>query len=684
MANPQTSFPHTTFLPGSFWDRRRQTVLKNTLPAQLHMLKVTGRYKAFDLKWQPIYNDLPVIWPVPKHLFWDSDVAKWIEGACYFLAKCEEGTEQHRTGVATENAVNELVSMIRGAQQEDGYLNIHYTVVEPGKRFTNLRDMHELYNAGHLIEAALAHERCFKNQQLLEPILRYVDLLSKTFGPNEDQIHGYPGHPEIELALLRLYKRTGDQKHLQLARYFIEERGNPTGVNGRPYYEVEREARGERFCEWPRYYPTTGNPYRYQQAHLPIIEQPSIEGHSVRAMYLLTAVADFGTLDTDMRTKYSAALERLWASMMHKMYMTGGIGAIAQWEGFGIDYFLPQGTDDGGCYAETCAAIGVVMLAERLLQLDLNRKYGDVMELCLFNAVLTGMSHDGKAFTYTNQLASSPDSPSKRESWFEVSCCPPNVSRLMGSLGGYLWSVVEKTKSSATVNVHLYASAGMVFKVGRSDVVLKTETNWPQEGTIKFSLQANQDVDLSVRLRIPAWASHWDVLPRPADTRLQSGYLTLPATYTRTNHTFELQIPLQPRLISPHPFTGQSVAAVARGPTMYCVEDVDNPWVDDHFKSVLFDTSVALREVKRTDIFPDETVIGVQAQGAAQFIVASEEQSPLNEGSILKLQKWRRETLHFIPYYARANRGGKGMMRVGLRTILRTDEIASRIEKAWY
>jgi uncharacterized protein len=361
-----------------------------------------------------------------------------------------------------------------------------------------------------LIEAALAHEQHFKNQLLLEPILKYVDLLCKTFGPGADQIHGYPGHPEIELALLRLYKRTNEPKHFELAQYFLEERGNRTGVKGRHFYEVEREARGERLCEWPRYYPSS-DPYRYQQAHIPITKQPSIEGHAVRAMYLLTAAADLSSLSPDSRLRYSAALSRLWASLLRKMYMTGGIGAIAQWEGFGGDYFLPQGSDEGGCYAETCAAIGVVMLAERLLQLDLDGKYADVMELCLYNAVLTGMSHDGKAFTYTNQLASSLESPSKRESWFEVSCCPPNVLRLLGSLGGYLWTVEDEMDSATTVNVHLYASAEISLQVGAGKVVLKQETDWPRDGIVRFSLQADQGIDISIRVRIPAWARDWSV-----------------------------------------------------------------------------------------------------------------------------------------------------------------------------
>jgi uncharacterized protein len=216
----------------------------------------------------------------------------------------------------------------------------------------------------------VAHEQLYKNNRLLEPILKYVDLLDKTFGPREGQRHGYPGHPEIELALLRLHSVTRDQRHFDLAQYFIEERGNLTGQNGKHYYDVEAEERGERLYERPKYFPLPRS-YWYQQAHKPILEQETIEGHSVRAMYLLTAVADL--MDKKGKDKegkdYGEALHRLWSNMVgKKMYLTGGIGAMDPWEGFGIDYFLPQSTDEGGCYAETCAAIGVMMLAERLLQ----------------------------------------------------------------------------------------------------------------------------------------------------------------------------------------------------------------------------------------------------------------------------------------------------------------------------
>ncbi|KAK2731464.1 hypothetical protein FQN55_004663 [Onygenales sp. PD_40] len=669
-SNPQFTFPQTTFHPHSFWARRRQTIRSTTLQTQLSILRKTGRYNAFDLAWHPTYDEEPAIWPVPNHLFWDSDVAKWIESVCYYLAEKDEPEMR--------GAVEELVGKIRAAQGEDGYLNVHFSVVEPEGRFRNLRDLHELYNAGHLIEAALIHHEHFQNNDLLDPIVKYVHYLHHTFGPGPDQLHGYPGHPEIELALLRLWRVTGDTKSLELARYFLEERGNPTGVDGRHYYDVEAEKRGERENEMPHYFPQRRS-YWYQQAHKPILEQETIEGHSVRAMYLLTAVADLALIDrASFGQRYIGSLHRLWDNMVDKkMYLTGGVGAMKQWEGFGIDYFLPQGSDEGGCYAETCASIGVMMLAERMLQLDLDSKYADILELCLYNAVLTGMSLDGASFTYVNQLASSPGHPSKREDWFQVSCCPPNVSRVLGYLGGYIWTQKQTHEKSVDINVHLYTAATLACEVDGKQIQLTQRGNWPWGGDMEFEITGAQDIDVTIRLRIPQWAEKFEITPPPPSTTLQRGYLTLPPSYLSTNPTFTLSIPLTPRLLAPHPSTNQQIAAVARGPIIYCLEDVDNTWVTDHFKSVVLDTSVPLLETAGTGLeYPasaspegeekiEESYVAITVKDGAMFL--KEDGAGWRSGFGLKVEKGRRESLRFVPYFARANRGGKGMMRVGLR-----------------
>ena len=658
MSYPQVTFKQTAFEKDSFWDLRRNAIRNSTIPFQLDMLKKTGRYDAFKLEWKPIYGDPPPSWPVPKHLFWDSDVAKWIEGAVYFL-------EEEKDSSINE-AVGQLVDWIGKAQQPDGYLNIHFTVVEPDKRWSNLRDLHELYNCGHLIEAALSHHQHYGNDDLLDPLKKYADLLCKKFGPGPDQRHGYPGHPELELALIRLSERTGDIKYRNLATYFITERGNPKGVNGQHFYDVETQARGDHINMRPNCFPMARS-YWYQQAHKPLLEQETIEGHSVRAMYLLTSVADMALYDSDFRKIYMPVLERLWSNMVQKkMYLTGGIGAIDQWEGFGIDYFLPQSADEGGCYAETCASIGVMMLAERMLQLDLDAKYADVLELNLYNAVLTSVSLDGKAFTYVNQLGSSDGNPSKREEWFDCACCPPNVTRLIGTLGGYVWTHREKGPSTVHINVHLYTSATLTFEAFGKRAQLVQRTKWPWVGEVEFELVPDETLDISLHLRIPQWADSWSLEPSLPGASITKGYLEIPSFWVKENTYFKLSIPIKPRYISPHFFTGQSVAAVARGPLVYCAEDVDNPWApSDHFKTTILDTTIPLEEyyVRLAD---KEGWISVKAPNAARILRFNEGSCSADWTGRTSISK--PETVTFVPYFARANRGGKGQMRVGLRT----------------
>ncbi|KAJ5112117.1 Six-hairpin glycosidase [Penicillium argentinense] len=660
MEYPQERFLATTFIPGSFWARRREVVRAQTLRHQLLMLKQTGRYEAFKLQWHPSYAEPPTVYPIPNHQFWDSDVAKWIEGACYLLV--DQFDEE------IDAAVRELVQMIRGAQHPDGYLNIHYSVVEPGKRFTNLRDMHELYNAGHLIEGALAHHLFYKNDEMLAPILKYVDLLAAELGAQEGQIPGYPGHPEIELALLRLHRLTGDPKHLRLARFFIEERGNPHGgKEKRHYYDVEAEARGESEHDLPMYFPAARS-YWYQQAHVPIADQETIEGHSVRAMYLLTAVADLVRIfkpDSELGAKFLPALHRLWSNMVEKKaYVTGGIGAMKKWEGFGGDYFLPQGTDEGGCYAETCAAIGVMMLAERLLQFELKGEYADMMELCLYNAVLTGMSLDGKAFTYVNQLASSDQDLSQRHEWFECACCPPNVTRTLGFLGGYIWSH-SMQDDFVVVNVHLYTSASLNLQTAESTVQITQTTDWPWDGDVTFDVKTEgPQIKLELRLRIAGWAASWQITPRPDNLDIRDGYVYLDPAWVQAHAQFRFSCPMQPRVVRPHPLTMQPVAYVMRGPIVYCVEDVDHPWEKNHFKRTIFDSSVPLREETRSE--PDSYVALIAEKGVYGDLDTSEWEDRIvaeSGGAIAGEPK----DLCFIPYYLRANRGGRGQMRVGLR-----------------
>ncbi|KAJ9156686.1 Non-reducing end beta-L-arabinofuranosidase [Pleurostoma richardsiae] len=666
MANPQTTFHHTTFHGESTLSIRRNKISRVTLQTQLELLRKTGRYDCFELKWHSIYDDKSH-WPVPPHQFWDSDLGKWIESACYFLM------EEYDAEI--DAAVRYMVKTMRTAQREDGYLNLHYIVVEPGKRWTNIRDMHEFYNAGHLIEAALAHYQYYKNTEFLDVMEKYVALMSKTFGPGKGQLRAYPGHPEIELSLLRLYKVTKNVDAYNLARFFLEERGNPTGQEGKHYYDWEMERRGESPYKRPNSYPMTQD-YWYCQAHAPIKEQQTVEGHAVRSMYLLIAVADLIALDRDgaqpLRdaSTWFSALTGLWDNMVDKkMYLTGGIGAVAQWEGFGIDYFLPQGTDEGGCYAETCASIGVMMLAERLLYVDLSARYADVMELCLYNNVMTAMSLDGKAFTYENQLASSLKMKSAREEWFECSCCPPNLTRLFGSLGGYMWHFGGQ-KQQAFVNVHLYTTAKLEFKVGGAPLSLEQKSNWPWEGNVMFQLSAPAGIETTIRLRIPGWAEGDFVLtPSCKTAKVEKGYLVLDPAYTAANPSFSLVVGgFKPRYIAPHPYTNQRTLTLARGPFVYCVEDYDNPWEKDHFRNVVLKEGSPVTEEERFFEKQGEPYVALRTVGWERSMKSwTSKPSGASPGtSTGEDSLGSQRELVFVPYYFRANRGGQGHMRVGL------------------
>ncbi|KAI1467905.1 glycoside hydrolase family 127 protein [Daldinia caldariorum] len=708
MAHPQTQFAQTEFTGPSVLRARRTTVGRATAKAQLQRMKDSGQYDAFRVderkkkkkekekqKETEKKGEEGTRWPCTPQVYWDSDVAKWIEGACYLLA------EEYDAEI--DAAVRELADTIRGAQREDGYLNTWFTVEEPEARWTNIRDKHELYCAGHLIEAALAHSNYYKNNLLLEPLEKYVQLISTVIGPGPDQKHAYPGHPETELALLRLYTATGNEDAYKLAKYFVEERGNPTGQDGLPYYEWERRQRGESPYQRPDSYLMHDSSW-YNQAHAPILEQKTVEGHAVRAMYpsanisilVLTGVADLLCLDElgvrpyEHKSEYFEALTRLWNNMVdRKMYLTGGIGSMWQWEGFGIDYFLPQGSDEGGCYNETCASIAVIMLAERLLHLDLNAKYADIMELCLYNAVMTGLSLDGTAFTYVNQLASSESDKSRREDWFDTSCCPPNVMRLFGCLGGYLWDYGGTGKGGdAYINVHLYTSAKVTFQVEdqqkqQQQIMLEQKSNWPWEGNTLFELQAPASIGVTIRLRIPSWArGNFTLTPSHKAAQVEKGYLVLPAAYTSANRAFSIQIDgFEPRFIAPHPYANQSTLTLARGPLIYCVEDVDNAWEQDHFRNVGIrsDSAVAEREEEMTikkvvdhhhhHHQIGERYVGLRSVGWIRKVIGdrTESGSGIEPGTSLGQTVVAEEKeLNFIPYYLRANRGGRGHMRVGL------------------
>ena len=374
-----------------------------------------------------------------------------------------------------------------GAQQPDGYLNSHILTWRPRHRFKNLRDLHELYCAGHLIEAAVVHRQATGKETLLNIATRLADHLATVFGPGSDQLPGYCGHPEIELALIRLYRLTHEQRYLDLCRFFVEQRGT------KPHY-FDREA-VERLDSTPFRPNHPVSPYAYMQAHVPIREQREVVGHAVRAMYLYSAVAD---LAYELRDEELVALcKNFWQDLCRsKLYITGGIGSSAENEGFTEDYDLPNLQS----YAETCAAISLLQWAHRMVHIDFDSRYTDMMERTLYNGVLAGLGIDGKSFFYHNPLAS--DGTHHRVSWpWWCPCCPANLSRLILSFSGYLYS-----SSSDGIAIHHYASSEAIFSINGQEARLVAASDFPLEGTASIRFESVPGTPFEVLLRVPGWA----------------------------------------------------------------------------------------------------------------------------------------------------------------------------------
>ena len=452
-----------------FWKNEMELVRKEVIPYQWEALndripdadpsfsmrnfKVAGKLNRKRRKEGDAYR--PVKWPLefqplPEDmdhledrfygcLFQDSDFSKWIEAVGYSLT-------QH-PDPQLEATADEAIDIVCAAQLENGYLDTYYIINDQDQIFTNLKDNHELYCFGHLTEGAVAYYQATGKDKLLKAAERYADYISSCFGPEEGKKKGYPGHEIAEMALVRLYEQTGEKKYLELSRFFVDQRGT------RPYYfdeeQPDRVKKGQEAEER----------YAYNQAHRPVRQQDEAVGHAVRAVYLYSGMADVARLTGD--ESLYAACERLWENMTRKkMYITGGIGATNLGEAFSFNYDLPNDL----AYAETCASIGLVFFAKRMLQIKADSRYADVMEKALYNGVLSGMALDGKSFFYVNPLESLPEACHKderkfhvkpvRQKWFGCACCPPNIARLVSSISTYAY-----TQSEDTLYFHLYMEA---------------------------------------------------------------------------------------------------------------------------------------------------------------------------------------------------------------------------------
>lgn len=530
---------------------RQDAISASTAATLLDRCVEAGMLRAIDVRQPSPGIVIPIgPWGGSHQMFWDSDLGKSLETIAYSLYRHPDSELEARADA--------IIDMYEAMQDEDGYLNAWFQRVQPGRRWTNLRDHHELYCAGHLIEAAVAYWQATGKRKLLDVMCRYADYIATVFGPGEGQLRGYCGHEEIELALVKLGRATGDRRYLDLAKFFIDERGQE------PHYFTEEAIRDGR--DPAAFIQKT---YEYNQAHQPVRDQRKVVGHAVRAMYLYSGMADIATEYGD--DSLTRALEALWADLTtRQMYVTGGIGPAASNEGFTDYYDLPNES----AYAETCASVGLVFWASRMLGRGPDRAYADIMELALYNGAMAGLSLDGRTFFYENPLESA--GHHHRWTWHSCPCCPPNIARLLASVGAYMYGLADDE-----IALHLYGDSTARFEMGGVPVVLEQATRYPWDGAIRITVRPERAARFAVSLRIPAWArgARLELNGRPVDLAdLDAGGYARIEREWQPGDTIALDLPLVARRVWANPEVRQDAGRVAilRGPLVYCAEEADS------------------------------------------------------------------------------------------------------------
>ncbi|MCA0015041.1 glycoside hydrolase family 127 protein [Mesorhizobium sp. B292B1B] len=487
---------------------------------------------------------------VTTQMFWDSDWGKTIETAAYSLYRAKNPE--------LEKKIDAVIDLYEKLQQPDGYLSSWYQRIQPGLRWTNLRDCHELYCAGHLIEGAVAYYQATGKRKLLDVMCRYADHIASVLGPEPGKKKGYCGHEEIELALVKLARVTGENKYMELAKYFIDQRGQQPH-----YFDEEARARG---ADPKAYHFKT---YEYSQSHIPVREQDKVVGHAVRAMYLYSGMADIATEYGDDSLRM--ALDRLWDDLTSKnLYITGGLGPSAHNEGFTSDFDLPNES----AYAETCAAVGLVFWASRMLGMGPNARYADIMERALYNGSISGLSLDGSLFFYENPLESR--GRHNRWKWHRCPCCPPNIGRMVASIGGYFYSLADDALA-----VHLYGDSTARFDIAGVPVALTQASRYPWDGAVAITIEPQAPVAFTLHLRVPAWSTGATLKVNDETVKLEDvtseGYAAIRRTWKKGDSVrLDLEMPIERLYANPQVRQDAGRVALSRGPLIYCVEATDN------------------------------------------------------------------------------------------------------------
>ncbi|HHN4453234.1 TPA: glycoside hydrolase family 127 protein [Klebsiella michiganensis] len=579
-------------------------------------------------------------------VFQDSDVAKWLEAVAWSLCQ--------KPDPGLEKTADEVIELVAAAQCEDGYLNTYFTVKAPEERWTNLAECHELYCAGHMIEAGVAFFQATGKRRLLDVVCRLADHIDSVFGPGDNQLHGYPGHPEIELALMRLYDVTQEPRYIALVKYFVEARGTQPH-----FYDIEYEKRGKT-SYWNTYGPAwmvMDKPY--SQAHQPISEQPVAIGHAVRFVYLMTGVAHLARLSQDEGKRRDCL--RLWKNMARRqLYITGGIGSQSSGEAFSSDYDLPNDT----VYAESCASIGLMMFARRMLEMETDSQYADVMERALYNTVLGGMALDGKHFFYVNPLEVHPKSlkfnhiydhvKPVRQRWFGCACCPPNIARVLTSLGHYIY-----TPHDDVLYINLYVGNSVEIPVGNEALRLRISGNYPWQEQVKIVIDSSSPVNHTLALRLPDWCDKPQVTLNgaPVTQDVRKGYLHISQLW-QEGDTLQLTLPMPVRRIYGNPLVRHQAGQVAvqRGPLVYCLEQADN---GEQLHNLQLPRDARFSTVEGKGIFARKILL--QAPGYKQTAKDAENQALWHYDRAPSSRQ--PQVLTFIPWFSWANRG-EGEMRI--------------------
>ena len=600
-------------ITGGFWYEKQKMNENVTINAVYDRFYDTGRVEAFACKWKE--GDESVVRP---HFFWDSDVAKWIEGAAYIMQK------QSRPDL--EEKIEHIIDMIEENQWEDGYINSYFTVVKEETRFTN-RDRHELYCCGHLIEAAIAYYRVTGKDRFLKIMLRYVDLVDRLFRVENSAAFETPGHEEIELALFKLYELTKDEKHLTLAKHFIDRRGNSKKDGNDGNLDRRYNIAGE-----------------YAQSHLPVRKQTEAIGHSVRAHYLYTAMADYARITEDP-TMLEACRTLFEDIINKKMYITGSCGSSFLGEAFTKGYDLPNEK----AYTETCAAISLAYFADRMLKTELNGKYADIVERALYNGALSGVSLDGKAFFYENPLEINLFNHGRhgnnllemqkkfdrlpitqRVEVFGCSCCPPNINRLLASIGDYLYSA-----DGDTVAVNQFAQSDA--QIG--NMKISQITNYPFDGKVEIKAEGVK----TLKVRIPGWCEKYTI---SANYKLENGYAVIedPASSV----TVEFDMPVRLVYANAEVFHNAGRVAVCRGPIVYCAESKDNG--TDNLNALIIEgvNNASIIEDSFSGLPEIELDGKISVSGSSLYS--------------FEPPKYEARRIRFIPFNSFANRGADNML----------------------